>query len=221
MAGPGGEGETGLTRVLLVDDHPVVRRGLKALLATQDWVGSVSEADGVATGLEAALQVRPDVAVVDLGLPDGDGQTLTTRLREALPECAVLVLTMTADPGRARALLAAGASGYLVKETDPDLVVSAVQTVAQGGLVLGPHLDRETVLTASSDATVPPPFDRLSPRELQIVRLLGSGASNIEIARRLSLAEKTVRNQVSAILVKIDAKDRVHAALLVREHALV
>lgn len=206
--------------MLLVDDHPVVRRGLKALLAAQPWVGSLAEADGVATGLEAALALRPDVAVVDLGLPDGDGLTLTTRLRSALPGCAVLVLTMTADPGRARALLAAGASGYLVKETDPDLVVAAVQTVAQGGLVLGPHLDRETVLAAGSVDGVPAPFDRLSPRELQIVRLLGTGSSNTEIARRLGVADKTVRNQVSSILAKIDAKDRVHVALLVHEHLL-
>jgi len=215
MAGPGGTDEQ--VSVLLVDDHPVVRRGLKALLASQSWVGPIAEADGVATGLEAALANRPDVAVVDLGLPDGDGSALIERIRSAVPGCVVLVLTMTADGGRARALLAAGASGYLVKETDPDVVVAAVRTVSQGGLVLGPHLDRDALLTTGTPDGAPAPFDRLSPRELQIVRLVGSGASNIEIARRLGLADKTVRNQVSSILLKIDAKDRVHAALLVRE----
>lgn len=208
-------------RVLVVDDHPVVRRGLTALLGTQGWVGAVAEADGVASGLAAATEHRPDVAVVDLGLPDGNGLDLTRRLRAAVPTCSVLVLTMTADPGRARALLAAGASGYLAKETDPDLVVSAVRTVAMGGLVLGPSLDREAVLASSQGTGPPPPFDRLSPRELQIVTLVGAGRSNVEIAHRLHLAEKTVRNQVSAALVKIDAKDRVHAALLVREHGLL
>lgn len=213
--------EAGLA-VLIVDDHPVVRRGLRALLLAQPWVRSTVEADSVRSALESAERERPDVAVVDLGLPDGDGLDLTTRLRETVPECAVLVLTMTVDAGRARALLAAGAAGYLAKETDPDLVVGAVRTVAQGGLVLGPSLDREAVLGAGTplSAGPPAPFDRLTPRELQIAVLIGRGSSNAEIARRLHLADKTVRNQVSTILVKIAAKDRVHAALLARENGL-
>jgi two-component system nitrate/nitrite response regulator NarL len=208
--------------VLLVDDHPVVRRGLKALLATQPWVRRIVEADGVGSALDVAGAHRPDVAVVDLGLPDGDGLELTRRLRAELPSCAVLVLTMTAEAGRARALLAAGASGYLAKETDPDLVVDSIRTVAQGGLVLGPNLDRNAVLAAETgpESSVPRPFDRLTPRELQIVTLVGAGRSNVEIARRLQLADKTVRNQVSSILVKIGARDRVDAARMVRDQGL-
>lgn len=211
--------EQGMT-VLLVDDHPVVRRGLKALLAVQPWVRGIAEADSVASALAAAENQRPEVAVVDLGLPDGDGLELTKRLRAALPGCAVLVLTMTADAGRARSLLAAGASGYLAKETDPDLVIDSIRTVAQGGLVLGPNLDRRAVLGAGPHSALQGPFDRLTPRELQIVTLLGAGRSNVEIARRLQLADKTVRNQVSSILVKIGARDRVDAARMVRDHGL-
>lgn len=207
-----------LLTVLLVDDHPVVRRGLRALLTAQPWAGVIVEADTVAGGLEAAREHRPDVAVVDLALPDGDGARLVERLQ---PGCAVLVLTMTVDPGRARALLAAGAGGYLAKETDPDVVVDAIRTVARGGLVLGPHLDRATVLgSGTAPGALPAPFDRLSPRELQIATLMGQGRSNAEIARGLSLADKTVRNQVSSILVKLGARDRLQAALLVREHGL-
>lgn len=205
--------------VLLVDDHPVVRRGLRALLGAQPWAGPIHEADTVARGLELAREHGPDVAVVDLALPDGDGGRLVERLA---PDCAVLVLTMTVDPGRARTLLAAGAGGYLAKETDPDVVVDAIRTVAGGGLVLGPNLDRSAVLGAGPATAAPPaPFDRLSPRELQIVTLMGQGRSNAEIARALSLADKTVRNQVSSLLTKLGARDRLEAALMVREHGLV
>lgn len=205
--------------VLVVDDHPVVRAGLVALLSGEPWIGRVAQADSVASGLAAAGRERPDVAILDLGLPDGDGIDLTRRVRGLLPECRVLILTMTASGDTARTALAAGASGYLVKETEPDTVLSALRTVASGGLVLGPHLDPSAVL-AEDTQRAPAPFHRLTARELQVVRLVASGLTNAAVAARLQLAEKTIRNQVSAILDRTGAADRIQLALLAREAGL-
>jgi two-component system, NarL family, nitrate/nitrite response regulator NarL len=206
--------------VLVVDDHPIVRRGMTALLQHEAWVAGTIEADTVAGALALARAHRPGVAVLDLNLPDGDGIALTSELIQLLPGCSVLILTMNADPERARAALAAGAAGFLLKETDPAVVVGALHTVARGGLVVGPHLDRRDLISSKEAGAAPGPFARLSPRELQIVAQLAEGASNASIARRLGLAEKTVRNQVSTILTKIGAADRVQAALLARDHGL-
>ncbi|GAA3855864.1 response regulator transcription factor [Tessaracoccus defluvii] len=207
--------------VLIVDDHPVVRSGLTALLRGEDWVGRVVEADCVAEAERIASLHPIRVAVVDVGLPDGDGVELTRRLRLAHPGLAVLVLTMTAEPDLARAVLAAGGSGFLVKETGPDLLLAALRTVRDGGLVVGPHLpDAHRVLAAPTPGEGTPgtgPFAALTPRELQLVRLVASGASNPRIARQLAVADKTVRNQLSALLVKVGAADRVQLALLARD----
>ena len=208
--------------VLVVDDHPVVRGGLVALMSTLDWVARPVEADGVARAVEVAETHRPDLAVVDLGLPDGDGIDLTRRLRTLAPEVRVLVLTMSSSGDSAREALAAGASGYVLKETAPEVLLGALRTVADGGLVLGPNVGGGDLL--GGDATqgaAPAPFDRLSPRELQLVRLVAAGRSNAEIARRMSLADKTVRNQVSSILTRTGAADRVQLALLARDTRLV
>lgn len=208
--------------VLVVDDHPVVRGGLVALMSTLDWVARTVEADGVARAVEVAETHRPDLAVVDLGLPDGDGIDLTRRLRTLAPEVRVLVLTMSSSGDSAREALAAGASGYVLKETAPEVLLGALRTVADGGLVLGPNVGGGDLLGGeATQGAAPAPFDRLSPRELQLVRLVAAGRSNAEIARRMSLADKTVRNQVSSILTRTGAADRVQLALLARDTRLV
>lgn len=205
--------------VLLVDDHPVVRRGLTALLSAQPWVRATVEASTAGEAAAAATSDPPDVAVVDLGLPDGNGLDLIRRLLMIAPACRVLVLTMNSDPGDVRAALEAGAHGFLVKETDPDLVVHALRTVAGGGMVVGPHLDRFD-LGAAPEPEVCPPFDRLTARELLLARHLAAGRSNAEIARRLDVSEKTVRNQVSLITAKLGVADRVQLALLARDRGI-
>ena len=208
--------------VLVVDDHPVVRNGLVALLAGLPWVADTVEADSVASALDAADRHRPSLAIVDLGLPDGDGTELTVRLRQRLPGCRVLVLTMSSSQDSARSALAAGASGYVLKETAPEVLLGALRTVADGGLVLGRNVGSGELLGAGGGKGVTPaPFDRLSPRELQLVRLVAAGRSNAEIARRMSLADKTVRNQVSSVLSRTGASDRVQLALLARETGLL
>lgn len=222
MTSVGGEAAAPGRVVLVVDDHPVVRGGLVALMSTLDWVARTVEADGVARAVEVAETHRPDLAVVDLGLPDGDGIDLTRRLRTLAPEVRVLVLTMSSSGDSAREALAAGASGYVLKETAPEVLLGALRTVADGGLVLGPNVGGGDLLGGDgTQGAAPAPFDRLSPRELQLVRLVAAGRSNAEIARRMSLADKTVRNQVSSILTRTGAADRVQLALLARDTRLV
>lgn len=202
--------------VLLVDDHPLLRRGLAALLALEGWVGRVVEAATVRDGARVAVLEGADVAVVDLGLPDGDGVELVRRLRRA-PGCPVLVLTMTRDsPAAVQECLDAGATGYVLKDTPPDAVVRAVRTVLDGGLVLGPNVS----LGAPARARLPAPLDRLSPTELRLLGLIAAGRSNPEIAREVGMAEKTVRNRVSEILRRLGVADRVQAALLARDLGL-
>lgn len=204
--------------VLLVDDHPVVRRGLAAMLHGEAWVGRLVEAGTVADALRIAVLEKPNAAVVDLGLPDGDGVSLIRRLRHAVPGCLVLVLTMTQDDATVQACLSAGATGYLLKESAPDALLPALRTVLDGGLVLGPRVATSAISGARK--AVPSPFDLLSPRELQHVGLLAAGLSGGQIAGALNVTEKTVRNQMAAILAKLGVSDRVRLALLARDAGL-
>ena len=202
--------------MLLVDDHPVFRRGLAALLAGEDWVRDVLEAGDVASALEAVRTRRPDVVVLDLGLPDGSGGDAVRPIRLAHPRTVVLVLTMHEDDAQVRRVLAAGASGYLLKQSEPEAVVAAVRTVALGGSVLGPGVARP----ASPAPGAPPPFDALTPRQLAVARAVAAGRSTARVGRELGIADKTVRNVLSSVLVATGATDRVALALLARDCGL-
>lgn len=204
--------------VLLVDDHPVVRRGLAALLNGEDWIGRLIEAGTIAEALKLAVLERPDTAIVDLGLPDGDGVSLIRMLRRSLPACPLLVLTMTHDDATVQACLEAGASGYLLKESAPDALLPALRTVRDGGMVLGPQVTTSALVGVRR--AVPSPFDLLTPRELQHVGLLASGRSGAQIADALNVTEKTVRNQMAGILAKLGIADRVQIALMARDAGL-
>jgi two-component system nitrate/nitrite response regulator NarL len=196
-------------RTLVVDDHPVVRRGLVAVLSVEEWVGEILEADSAAAARRLATTGRPDVAVVDLGLPDGDGLELIRYLRTTVPDCGLLVMTMTNDPGTVQAALDAGARGYLLKETAPEVLVAGLRTVAAGGQALGP-----AVRSGGRSG------DGLTDRERQLLSLLARGLPIREMARRLGLSEKTVRNQLSLLTVKIGVADRVQAALWAARHGI-
>lgn len=204
--------------VLLVDDHPVVRRGLVALLGGENWIGRTIEAGTIAEASKLAVLERPDIAVVDLGLPDGDGVSLFRVLQRSTPQCSIVVLTMTHDDATMRTCLEAGASGYLLKESAPDALLPALRTVRDGGLVLGPQVATNALVGVRR--SVPSPFDVLSPRELQHVGLLASGRSGPQIASALNVTEKTVRNQMAGILAKVGAADRVQVALMARDAGL-
>ena len=207
--------------VLVVDDHPVFRRGLCAVLAGETWVRDVVEADCVRDAVRSAADETVDVVAMDVGLPDGDGIDATRRILATRPGLAVLMVTMTDDQDTVARALRAGARGYALKETDPETLVDALRTVAQGGVVLGPRVG-PAVLDAlrAAPATLPAPLDRLSARERQLLEQLTRGRSNAQIARALGLSEKTVRNQLSTVFTKLEVGDRVSAALLARDLGL-
>jgi len=208
-------------RVLIADDHPVFRSGLRALLATDPVLDVVAE---VATGAEAvaaAAREQPDVVLMDLNMPEVDGVAATGQILQANPRVAVLVLTMFDDDDSVFAAMRSGARGYLLKGTNQADILHAVHAVATGGAVFGPAvahrvLDFFAHGTAHSAAT----FPQLSDREREVLDLLAQGDSNGRIATRLTISEKTVRNHVSNIFAKLAVADRAQAIVRAREAGL-
>lgn len=198
-----------MTTVGIIDDHPLFRDGLRNLLTAEDF-RVVVEAAAVA-GVEAVIAAAPDVAVVDLTLPDGSGLDAVRLLRGALPHVRILVLTMAADAASASKSLAAGAHGHLVKDSHPSEVVAAIRAVATGSVVVGSSLAGR--LHGLTDTTAFTPsaadFPTLTLRERQVLGLVADGWTNAQIATELSLSGKTVANYVSSILSGLHARDRV------------
>jgi DNA-binding NarL/FixJ family response regulator len=197
-----------LIRVVVADDHPVFRRGLAATLADIDGVEVVAAVPDGAAAIEAARTLAPDVVLMDLAMPGIDGATATRTITSELPGIAVLVLTMSDDPDSVGAALRAGARGYLLKGADEDAIARALHGVAAGDVVLSGAAATPVLDAATGRRSAAEPFPQLTPRERQILDQVARGLGNIAIARGLHLSEKTVRNQVSAILTKIDAPDR-------------
>ncbi len=204
-------------RVLVVEDHPIFRDGISGLLASRGF-DVVGAAETGTEGLALALELVPDVVMMDLTLPDLDGTEVTRRLVQQQPDAAVIVVSMHEDEALVRAALAAGARGYVVKGARQDELVRAVETVAGGDVVLGRAVADSVLGSVSRDALTPEgaPIEGLTARESSILELLAQGLSTGIIARRLEIAPKTVRNNVSSILVKLGAQDRVAAVLLAR-----
>jgi two-component system, NarL family, nitrate/nitrite response regulator NarL len=208
-------------RILIVDDHPVVRRGLRTMLEGESWVSDVFEASTTAEALTSAVTNRVQVIAMDVSLPDGDGVDATQRIMQSCPDVKVLMLTMANDEEIVARALRAGARGYVLKDTDPDAVIDALRTVAQGGVVLGPGIGTSVLTTLQrGPAELPAPFNQLTSRERDILGRLALGDTNARIARHFGLSEKTVRNQLSAIFAKLGVADRVQAALLARDVGL-
>jgi len=203
-------------RVLVADDHAVVRSGLEELLRGPDdidFVGSYS--DGEAT-IEAALSARPDVVLMDLQMPGVDGIQATSRLRELLPDVQVVVLTSFSDRDRILAALDAGAVGYLLKDAEPEELLAGIRAAARGESPIAPKAARALV-----DAHVGRGDDpQLSAREREILALVAAGLPNKLIGQRLGIAEKTVKVHLTTVYRTIGVHDRVQAALWARERGL-
>jgi len=210
-------------RVVLVDDHAVVRRGLIDLLSERPEITVVGEAGSVAQAIEVVAVTRPDVVVMDLRLPDGSGVEACREIREQLPETKVLMLTSHADQNALFAAVMAGASGYLLKDLNPRAIQDAVLTVAQGGSLLDPAMATEVLnRLRRGQATHPADdaFASLSPQEDRILDMIADGMTNGEIANKLGLAEKTVKNYVSQIYAKLNVERRSQASRLATERRL-
>lgn len=208
-------------RVLIADDHPVFRDGLAALLATHAHIDVVARSADGEEAVAAAIEHRPDVAVMDLQMPRLNGIDATRRIVAAAPQTKVLVLTMGEEDGTVLSALRAGARGYLVKGAGQDEIVQAIATVQAGGLVFGAALaNRIAGLLQARPDRAASPFPQLTERELEILHLVAGGRSNAQIAAELFLAPKTVRNNVSSILAKLHATDRTDAVIRAREAGL-
>ncbi|MEV0173584.1 response regulator transcription factor [Streptomyces sp. NPDC050803] len=205
-------------RVFLLDDHEVVRRGLSDLLDAEADISVVGDAENVEHALVRAPAVRPHVAVLDVRLPDGDGISVCRELRSRMPELAVLMLTSFDDEDALLDAIMAGASGYVLKQIRGSDLVSAVRTVASGQSMLDPattaRLMRSLRAEPAEAPTEAPELAGLSPREREILGLIGDGLTNREIGKRLYLSEKTVKNHISRLLSKLGVQRRVQAAVL-------
>lgn len=205
-------------RVFLLDDHEVVRRGVAALLEAEDDITVVGEAGTAASALTRIRAVRPDVAVLDVRLPDGSGVEVCRDVRSEMPEIGCLMLTSFADDEALFQAVLAGASGYVLKQIHGSDLVGAVRTIAGGGSLLDPVstariLDR----LRTPQAKEVDRLEGLSPQERQIVDLIGEGMTNRQIGERLFLAEKTVKNYVSHILSTLGLQRRTQVAVLATE----
>ena len=201
-------------RVLIADDHPVFRDGLASLLETQPEVEVVATAADGAEAVALAAEHAPDVVVMDLQMPVMNGIDATRRLAETQPDVRVLVFTMGEEDGTVLAAMRAGARGYLVKGASQDEVARAISTVQAGGLVFGASLAlRIADLLSGSTTPDRSAFPQLTERELEILDLIAAGRNNAQIASALYLAPKTVRNNVSNILAKLQATDRAEAII--------
>jgi DNA-binding NarL/FixJ family response regulator len=198
--------------VLIVDDHPVVRQGLRALLEVQDGISVAGEAGDGETALALALDRLPDVILLDLKLPGMDGIAVLEALSERGCASRVLVLTSATEPASASLAMRYGAAGVLYKDIDPDALVRGIRAVHDGNVLLSPSA--AAPLIRSAGAFAGGGIDSLTSREREVLAELAKGRSNREIARVLHVSEKTVKAHVSAVLAKLGVQDRTQAALL-------
>jgi DNA-binding NarL/FixJ family response regulator len=208
-------------RVVLVDDHPVVRDGLRALLGSLDGFEVVGEAADGAAAVREVLLSRPDVVLMDIRMPVLDGVEATRRIRTACPTTAVLVLTMHDDDATVLTAMRAGASGYLLKHAEQDEIVAAIRAVAAGQAIFGPGVASQVLgLLEGRPPAAPDPFPKLTDRERDVLRLLAAGHRTAAIAERLHLSPKTVSNHLTAVFAKLQVNDRTEAILRARDGGL-
>ena len=213
-------GHRGPVRVLIADDHQVVREGLRMILSEEkETIQVVGEAADGHEALRQAARLSPDVVLMDLLMPGLDGITATERLRAGGSGPRVLILTTYADDERVRDAIRAGATGYLLKDVLRAQLVQAIHAAALGVPTLDPRAQQHLMRQVSTPS-MPSPFAGLTPRELDVLRLVARGMGNKQIASALNLSVGTVKGYVSAILPKINAGDRTQAALFAVKHGL-
>lgn len=207
-------------RVLVVDDHPVVRQGLRAFLSSLDGIDVVAEAGDSEEAVRKLRHLQPDIALVDLVMPGEGGLAVIDTVRELGLPTRVIVLTSFSETERVIPAVRAGAAGYLLKDAEPRELEDAIRAVHRGEGLLHPRA-AGAVLREVADARPAPPAPDLTPREREVLALLAQGLTNRLIARELGVSEKTVKTHVSNVLAKLDVSDRTQAALYAVREGLV
>jgi len=209
-------------RILIADDHSIVREGLRAVLGSEPDIEVVGEAISGKEAVERATEVRPDVILMDIQMPDVNGIEATRRILEVDPEVGVVVLTMFEDDDSVFSAMRAGARGYVLKGAPPTEILKVLRAVADGEAHFGPEIARRLMSFFSGPKPASPEatFPELSAREFEILDLIAQGHSNTKIAGRLYLSPKTVGNHISNIFTKLQVADRAHAIIRAREAGL-
>lgn len=212
--------EKGPIRVLVVDDHAIIREGVKAVLEIVPDIDLVGEAKNGLEALEKDQELKPDVILMDLVMPDMDGIEAIRRIKLQRTEACILVLTTFAGEEMVFPAIKAGALGYHLKDSAPDVLVEAIRAVHRGEAALHPVIARKVLQELSAPSEHPPTTDPLTPRELEVLQCLAQGYENREIAERLVISEATVRTHVSNIMGKLHLASRTQAALYALKEGL-
>ncbi|MGL5863820.1 MAG: response regulator [Phycicoccus sp.] len=205
-----------MIRVLVADDHRLVRSGVRTVLESEPDITVVAEAADGAAAAESAVGTDPDVVLMDLSMPGVDGVEGTRRVLDRCPDARVLVLTSFSDRDRVREVLAAGAIGYVLKDSEPSDLVAAVRQAAAGQVPIDPRV--AGALLPAGDSPHPGPSAGLSPRETEVLRLVAQGLANKQVARALGITERTVKAHLGRVFREIGVLDRTSAALWARDH---
>ena len=213
-----------MTRVLIADDDDLMRVGLAAVLASDPTIEVIGEARNGREAVERSRQLNPDVVLMDVRMPDLDGIAATRELAATRPELRILILTTFEQDDYIFGALRAGASGFLLKRTRPEELIAAVHAVAAGDSLLSPSVTRRVINAVTHPATEPAAnawrLEALTPREREVLQLIAQGLSNSEIASSLVVEESTVKTHVKRILMKLDVRDRVQAAIFAHRTGL-
>ncbi|WP_017572067.1 response regulator [Nocardiopsis halotolerans] len=215
-----------MIRVLLADDEAMIRAGVRAIVRSDPEIEVVAEAADGREAVDLVLSHRPDVALLDIRMPRMDGLAATTEIRRIAPATAVVILTTFGEDSYISQALSGGASGFLLKAGDPRELITGVHAVADGGAYLSPQVARQVIAQfggarATREAAAAARIEVLTQREREVLALVGAGLSNADIAERLFLVEGTVKSYVSAILNRLEMRNRVQAAILAHEAGLV
>jgi NarL family two-component system response regulator LiaR len=208
-------------RILIADDHPVVRRGLASLIQIKEGMELVGEAADGVEAIEMAQLLRPDVILLDLMMPRKDGLAAIEEIKQANPEARILVITSFAEDDKVFPAIKSGALGYLLKDSPPDMLIQAIHDVYQGQSSLHPAIARKLIRELNQPSELPPTEEPLTRREVEVLRLVARGLSNQEIADQLVVSEGTVRIHVSNILTKLHLANRTQAALYALQEGLI
>jgi DNA-binding NarL/FixJ family response regulator len=212
-------------RVMLVDDDELMRKGLAAVLSSDERVEVVAEAANGRQAVQRGRHARPDVVLMDVRMPELDGIAATAELIAAAPNARVVILTTFEEDEYILGALRAGASGFLLKRSSPEQLIAAIHTVAAGDALLSPSVTRRVIDRMAAQPLVAeaadPRLEELTPREREVLELIAQGLSNPEIASALTVEETTVKTHVKRVLMKTGARDRVHAVILAYESGIV